>query len=91
MEISELYSIICSRRDNYSENSYTCRLITQGTAQISRKVGEESVEVIIASLSENNERLANEVADLLYHVLVLIAEKEITLTEIENILESRRR
>ncbi len=73
MTLDELYAIICERRDHPTAQSYTARLIAQGEDEIVKKVGEEAVEVILAAKGQGDQRLVEEVADLTYHVLVLLA------------------
>jgi phosphoribosyl-ATP pyrophosphohydrolase len=91
MTINELYAIICERRENPSPNSYTARLFAQGTDEIIKKVGEEAIEVVLAAKGQGNQRLVEEVADLTYHALVLLAAAHITPEEICAELERRHR
>jgi phosphoribosyl-ATP pyrophosphohydrolase/phosphoribosyl-AMP cyclohydrolase len=86
-----LEEIIQQRKNNPQANSYTTSLFQQGIKRIAQKVGEESVEVIIASQDENDEHFLNEAADLLYHFLVLLAARNKNLQEVEKILEHRHR
>ncbi len=71
--LERLYEIICERRDAPRPDSYTSHLLTRGEDQILKKVGEEAIEVIVAAKSQGNQRLVEEVADLTYHLLVLLA------------------
>lgn len=87
--LKELEDIIHDRRAASHESSYTARLFDEGTAKIAQKVGEEAVETIIEALGNNRERLLNETADLLYHLLVLLAAKEVRLEEVEAVLRAR--
>lgn len=89
--LSDLFAVIQERQRDMPENSYTAQLLTKGIAKIAQKVGEEGVEVVIAALHESNNRLTEEMGDLLYHVLVLMAAKEVTPAEVAQVLESRRR
>ena len=73
--LDQLYSVIESRKNNNTETSYTAMLMAQGMQKITQKLGEEAVEVIIASLVENEKKVIEESADLLYHLLVLWAKK----------------
>jgi phosphoribosyl-ATP pyrophosphohydrolase len=92
MTISRLYDTICQRRDHASPaESYTARLISQGEDEIVKKVGEEAVEVILAAKGQGDQRLVEEVADLTYHVLVLLASRHLTPEEITAELERRVR
>ncbi len=74
MEVLELYNIILNRKANPKPSSYTNSLFDSGLPRIAQKVGEEATEVVVAALSQENERLVEEIADLTYHVLVLMAE-----------------
>ncbi len=87
----ELEKIIQNRKQNRDENSYTSRLFAKGLNKIAQKVGEEAVELIIEATGENEEPFKSEAADLLYHFLVLLAAKNISLTEVLETLKVRRR
>ena len=89
MKIDALYDIICDRRDHPVEQSYTASLFRKGEDEIIKKVGEEAIEVLLAAKGQGNVRLMEEVSDLVYHVLVLLASKGITPHEIEVELERR--
>lgn len=91
MDINELYAVICERRDNPSAQSYTARLIAQGEDEIVKKVGEEAVEIILAAKGQGNQRLVEEVADLTYHLLVLLAYRGLTPEDIRAELEKRHK
>jgi len=88
--LKNLEKIIQERKSSPQKNSYTSSLFASGINKISQKVGEESVEVVIAALGETKERLTSESADLLFHLLVLLAEKEISLSDVLRELEDRR-
>lgn len=75
--LSELYQVIMERKQNPEEGSYTTYLFNEGINKILKKVGEESAEVIIAAKDPEDEPLIYEAADLLYHLLVLLAERQI--------------
>ncbi len=85
-----LYEVVLERRDHPQEGSYTCYLFEKGLDKILKKCGEECSEVIIAAKNGKNEDTAEEVCDLLYHLLVMMAEQDIPLEQIETILEKRR-
>lgn len=91
MTIQDLYQIICERRDQAPPGSYTARLLAQGEDEIVKKIGEEAIEVILAAKSQGDQRLVEEVADLTYHVLVLLASRRIEPIEIAAELERRHR
>ena len=89
MTIRELYEIIESRRNSDEDKSYTRQLFDRGLDRIIQKVGEESVEVVIAAKNDENDEFIGEVADLVYHLLVLLVAKDIKITDIERCLQER--
>ena len=90
MILKELYEIINERKSRGEEGSYTKYLFKKGTDKILKKVGEECTEVVIAAKGDNKEELINEICDLSYHILVLMADKNIDIKEVENELITRR-
>ncbi|HXE30069.1 MAG TPA: phosphoribosyl-ATP diphosphatase [Stellaceae bacterium] len=86
--LDRLFTTIGSRRGADPSVSYTAKLFSQGRGRIAQKLGEEAVETVIAAV-EGSSSLANESADLLYHLLVLWADAGIAPTEIWAALESR--
>lgn len=91
MELNELYQTILNRKNIPSEDSYTSSLFKKGLPRIAQKVGEEGTEVVVASLSQDNDRLIEEIADLTYHVLVLMAAREIQPEQILQELGKRKK
>lgn len=87
--LKELENIIEKRRKAPPENSYTARLLAGGIPKIAQKVGEEAVETVIEALGNHREHFLNETADLLYHLLALLAAKDVRLEEVESVLQSR--
>jgi phosphoribosyl-ATP pyrophosphohydrolase/phosphoribosyl-AMP cyclohydrolase len=87
--LERLAGTIAQRRQEMPEDSYTAELIAQGTERVAQKVGEEAVEVIIAALE--GKRLAEESADLLYHLLVLLEERSIKPEKVAKVLNERHR
>ncbi|HVN49637.1 MAG TPA: bifunctional phosphoribosyl-AMP cyclohydrolase/phosphoribosyl-ATP diphosphatase HisIE [Bacteroidota bacterium] len=87
----ELESVIAERKQKMPEGSYTTKLFKEGMTRIAQKVGEEGVEVVIASLKQNDERLAEESADLLYHLMVLLQERGLSVRSVLNELQQRRK
>ncbi|PWM23971.1 MAG: phosphoribosyl-ATP diphosphatase [Oscillospiraceae bacterium] len=85
-----LYQVVLDRRSHPLEGSYTCYLFEKGLDKICKKVGEEASEVIIAAKNGDNSETAGEICDLLYHLLVLMAQQGISTQEITAILEQRR-
>jgi phosphoribosyl-ATP pyrophosphohydrolase/phosphoribosyl-ATP pyrophosphohydrolase/phosphoribosyl-AMP cyclohydrolase len=86
----ELYSVIMDRKEHPVEGSYTNYLFDKGTDKISKKLGEEAVEVVIAASQRDRKATIQEIADLEYHLLVLMADRGITLDDVETELRSRR-
>jgi phosphoribosyl-ATP pyrophosphohydrolase/phosphoribosyl-AMP cyclohydrolase len=89
--INELYSIIQSRKKNMPADSYTTKLFNEGENRIIQKVGEEAIETVIAAMDKNKKDLINETSDLVYHLLVLLVEKNITIKEIAENLQKRHK
>jgi phosphoribosyl-ATP pyrophosphohydrolase/phosphoribosyl-AMP cyclohydrolase len=89
--LSRLAHTIASRAVDKPEGSYTAGLLAGGVGKASQKVGEEAVEVVIAANSEDDERLASEAADLLYHLLVLLQARGVPLDAVLRELETRAR
>ncbi|MDD5602952.1 MAG: bifunctional phosphoribosyl-AMP cyclohydrolase/phosphoribosyl-ATP diphosphatase HisIE [Eubacteriales bacterium] len=89
--ISELYELIGDRRAHPKEGSYTNYLFEKGLDKILKKVGEETSEVIIASKNRDRDEIRYEIADLVYHLLVLMTECRVTPQDIYEELKSRRR
>jgi phosphoribosyl-ATP pyrophosphohydrolase/phosphoribosyl-AMP cyclohydrolase len=87
--ILQLESIIKDRYENPREGSYVDKLRTKGLNKIAQKVGEEGVETVIAALAENEEDLINEASDLVFHLLMLLKEKNVSLEAIAKNLEGR--
>ena len=71
--------------------SYTASLFAAGEDEIIKKIGEEAMEVILAAKGQGNERVISETADLLYHVLVMLADRNLSLIQVESELENRHR
>lgn len=89
--IENVYETIIDRRDHPSDNSYTRYLFDQGIDKILKKVGEETSEVIIAAKNGKNEDTIGEIADLTYHLLVLMAQQGIKPEDVEKLLNERHR
>ncbi len=91
MGLKKLYSIISKRIKLQSKKSYVVSLYKQGEDKILQKIGEEAVETIIAAKNKNKKFIIEEIADLFFMILVILAAKNITLREIEKELEKRRK
>jgi phosphoribosyl-ATP pyrophosphohydrolase/phosphoribosyl-AMP cyclohydrolase len=89
--IMQLESIIADRYENPQEGSYINKLRKKGLNKIAQKVGEEGVETVIAALAETEFDLINESSDLVFHLLVLLREKGLTLETIAKNLEERHK
>jgi phosphoribosyl-AMP cyclohydrolase / phosphoribosyl-ATP pyrophosphohydrolase len=89
--IAELERVIESRRGADPESSYTAKLLAGGPRKISKKLGEESAELIIESMDNRDDLFLNEAADLLYHYLVLLRSRDFSLNDVEAILRERHK
>ncbi len=87
--LDELYALIQDRKANRPEGAYTTYLFTAGLDKILKKVGEEAAETIIAAKNDQRLELAAEMADLLYHLLVLMAACDVTPHDVAEVLRSR--
>jgi phosphoribosyl-ATP pyrophosphohydrolase/phosphoribosyl-AMP cyclohydrolase len=87
--LEKLERIVQDRKKNMPEDSYTTSLFNKGIDKIAQKVGEEAVEVVIASKNSNDDELIYETADLLYHLIVLLTERGIELKDIKKELFNR--
>jgi len=87
--LDRLWQVIGSRRGADPETSYTARLFARGRAKIAQKLGEEAVEAVIEGVRGDAPKLVGESADLLYHLLVLLKARGITLDEVEAALAQR--
>lgn len=89
--LEELYRLVLSRKANPPEESYVAKLLSRGRDRILQKVGEEAVEVVLAGKNDDEERLVGELADLLFHLTVLLGEREIPWEAVFAELRRRRR
>lgn len=89
--LRELDEVIRRRIKSGDPNSYTYTIYSKGVHHIARKVGEEAVELAVASLAEGRGRVVEEAADLIYHVLVLLAAQGLSIDDVCAELERRRR
>ena len=87
--LARLYEVIRQRKSNPPPGSYTASLFAKGEDEIAKKVGEEAIEVIVAAKGQGQERIVSESADLIYHLLVLLAEKEVAFEAVEAELKRR--
>lgn len=91
MTLEKLYQIIQARKKNMPEDSYVASLFRDGNDRIIQKIGEEATEVIIAAKNESNKRLISEIADMFFHTLILLSAKKISIKEVLDEMEQRRR
>lgn len=89
--LSQVFEVICSRRDHPKEDSYTCKLFNGGDNKILKKIGEEAAEVVMACKDDDQDAIAGEAADLIYHTLVALAHHQVDLKAVYRKLQERRR
>ena len=88
--LAALYAVVQARKKEPQEGSYTCYLFEKGLDKILKKVAEEAGETLIAAKNGDNAATMEEIADLLYHVLVLMAQQGISWEDVSAVLEKRR-
>lgn len=89
--IYKLQQTILDRKDSGDTNSYTKSLLDRGINKVAQKVGEEAVELVIEAKDNNDDLFLNEAADLLYHTLVLLAAKNKSISDVEQVLFDRHK
>jgi len=89
--LAKLEGVIEKRASEKPENSYTARLLEKGIARVAQKVGEEGVELALAGVGDTNDKVVEESADLLFHLLVLLRARGVPLRDVVQTLESRHR
>ncbi|WP_027964824.1 bifunctional phosphoribosyl-AMP cyclohydrolase/phosphoribosyl-ATP diphosphatase HisIE [Halalkalibacillus halophilus] len=87
--IHDVFASIQDRKKNPQEGSYTTYLQTEGVDKILKKISEEAGEILIGAKNDDNENLSMEIADLIYHVLVLMGEKEVSIEQVKQVLTER--
>ncbi|MFO8125486.1 phosphoribosyl-ATP diphosphatase [Yoonia sp.] len=90
MTLNELAEIIASRKGADPDSSWTARLLSQGPEKCAEKFGEEAVEAIIEAVKGDREGLTNEAADVIYHLLVMLAAREVPLQDVLDTLAARQ-
>jgi phosphoribosyl-ATP pyrophosphohydrolase/phosphoribosyl-AMP cyclohydrolase len=88
--LEELARVVRQRAQEPSDASYTARLLAKGPGQVLKKIGEEATEVVLAASGESDERLAAESADLLFHLLVALQQRDVPLANVMDELRRRR-
>ena len=89
--LDQLTTLIFERHKTMPEGSYTTSLFAEGKALIAQKVGEEGVELALARMKDDNTELANEAADLLFHMMVLLEDAGLSLTDAISVLQNRHK
>lgn len=89
--LPKLQSVIDQRKKEMPEGSYTTHLFTKGIDKIAQKVGEEAVETIIEAKNTDDNLLLNESADLIYHLMVLLSARKLSIKDVERILAERHK
>ena len=89
--LSQVFGVICDRRDHPNPESYTCKLLAGGDNKILKKIGEESAEVVMACKDDDSDAIAGEAADLIYHLLVALAHHNVDIKAVYHKLQERRR
>jgi phosphoribosyl-AMP cyclohydrolase / phosphoribosyl-ATP pyrophosphohydrolase len=87
--LAKLEAVIVQRIAHQPEGSYTARLFSGGPSRIAQKIGEEGVEVALAAVGTDDEKIVNETADLMYHLLLLMKSRNLSLARVVQELESR--
>jgi len=89
--LEEVARVVAARARAAPGDSYTARLLAQGPDQVLKKIGEEATEVVLAAKGQSDERLAEEAADLLFHLLVALHQRNVPLATVMDVLKQRRR
>ena len=87
--LADLARIVAERADAAPDQSYTAKLLAKGSAATAKKLGEEAVEAVIAAVEGDRDALVSESADLIYHLLVLLKSRGLTLADVEAALAQR--
>ncbi len=87
--LQRVFEIISARKQHAPAGSYTAKLYAAGETEVLKKIGEEAVEVVVAAAKESNDRVVYELADLIYHSMVLLAMRALTWQEVEDELAKR--
>ncbi|WP_298015715.1 phosphoribosyl-ATP diphosphatase [uncultured Parasphingopyxis sp.] len=87
--LARLEQLIADRRDGDPESSYVAKLFSKGRPKIAQKLGEEATEAVIAALTEDDQAFTGEAADLLFHLLVLCADRGVAFADVLAELERR--
>ncbi|MCC6602340.1 MAG: phosphoribosyl-ATP diphosphatase [Anaerolineae bacterium] len=89
--MDELFATLRERKLNPTPNSYTAGLLSAGEDEIVKKIGEEAVEIILAAKGQGDQRVVEETADLIYHLMVLLVSRDLSWDDIRAELKKRHR
>jgi phosphoribosyl-AMP cyclohydrolase / phosphoribosyl-ATP pyrophosphohydrolase len=89
--LAKLENIVAQRASEMPDASYTAKLLAKGISKVAQKVGEEGVEVALAAVAESEQKVLEESADLMFHLLVLLRARGLTLRQVVDTLESRHK
>lgn len=89
--MDELFATLRERKNNPTPNSYTASLLAAGEDEIVKKIGEEAVEIILAAKGQGDQRVVEESADLIYHLMVLLVSRDLSWDDIRTELKERHR
>lgn len=89
--MDELFATLRERKINPTPNSYTASLLSAGEDEIVKKIGEEAVEIILAAKGQGDQRVVEETADLIYHLMVLLVSRDLSWDDIRAELKKRHR
>jgi phosphoribosyl-ATP pyrophosphohydrolase len=89
--LDELFATLRERKLNPTPNSYTASLLSAGEDEIVKKIGEEAVEIILAAKGQGDQRVVEETADLIYHLMVLLVSRDLSWDDIRAELKKRHR
>mgnify|MGYP006075333475 CR=1 FL=1 len=90
MTLDDLYATILARKDADPSSSWTAQLLAKGPEKCAEKFGEEAIEAIIEAIKDDKAGLTNEAADVLYHLLVMLAARDVPLTDVLDTLARRQ-
>ena len=90
MTLDDLYATILSRKSADPGTSWTAQLLAKGPEKCAEKFGEEAIEAIIEAVKGDSQALTSEAADVLYHLLVMLAARDVPLADVLQVLESRQ-
>ncbi|MCC1492507.1 phosphoribosyl-ATP diphosphatase [Cognatishimia sp. F0-27] len=90
MTLEELETIIASRAQATPEESWTAKLLAKGPDKVAEKFGEEAIEAVIEAVKGDRDRLTSEAADVLFHLLVMLKARDVSVSEVMAVLDARQ-